>query len=298
MPSVSEQAAAWSAELDFAVIPAEVVAGQRWRILDTLGVALASSAQDYGQRMRAGTLALGWARPRPYPRLCRLDFGAGASLANGAMASAQSFDDTHNATIVHVTASVLAAGLALGEETRRLGRGFSGGDHRRQRTRLPHRPSRAAAIPQARLASDRDFRRGRRDLRRLPAAEARSGQDRAGRRYRRQFRRRDRRRHARGRGIAQSPCRLGSAIRHHGGIAGARRPYRPATGLRGAGRAVPGACAGSGLRFRFRRRARGLGQALGMPDDLAEALSLRPCAAFLHRRDPGAARRRICARAM
>jgi 2-methylcitrate dehydratase PrpD len=59
MPSVSEQAAAWSAGLDLSAIPAEVVAGQRWRILDTLGVALAGSALDYGQRIRAGTLALG-----------------------------------------------------------------------------------------------------------------------------------------------------------------------------------------------------------------------------------------------
>jgi 2-methylcitrate dehydratase PrpD len=39
-----------------------------------------------------------------------------AAIANGAMASALSFDDTHNATIVHVTATLLAASLALGEE--------------------------------------------------------------------------------------------------------------------------------------------------------------------------------------
>ena len=59
MPSVSEQAAAWSAALDLVAIPAEVIAGQRWRILDTLGVALASAAADYGRRIRAGSLALG-----------------------------------------------------------------------------------------------------------------------------------------------------------------------------------------------------------------------------------------------
>ncbi len=46
MPSVSEQAAAWSAAIDLAAIPAAVVAGERWRILDTLGVALAALAPD------------------------------------------------------------------------------------------------------------------------------------------------------------------------------------------------------------------------------------------------------------
>jgi 2-methylcitrate dehydratase PrpD len=124
MPSVSEQAAAWSAELDFAVIPAEVVAGQRWRILDMLGVALASSAQDYGQRMRAGTLALGGQGRAHILGFAGSTSVPAASLANGAMASAQSFDDTHNATIVHVTASVLAAGLALGEEIDASGEDF------------------------------------------------------------------------------------------------------------------------------------------------------------------------------
>ena len=116
MPSVSEQAAAWSAGLDLAAIPAEEVAGQRWRILDTLGVALASAALDYGQRIRAGTLALGGQGHAHILGFAGTTSAPAAALANGAMASAQSFDDTHNATIVHVTASLLAAGLALGEE--------------------------------------------------------------------------------------------------------------------------------------------------------------------------------------
>ena len=116
MPSVSEQAAAWSAGLDLAAIPAEVVAGQRWRILDTLGIALASSALDYGQRIRAGTLALGGQGRAHILGFAGTTSAPAAALANGAMASAQSFDDTHNATIVHVTASLLSACLALGEE--------------------------------------------------------------------------------------------------------------------------------------------------------------------------------------
>jgi 2-methylcitrate dehydratase PrpD len=124
MPSVSEQAAAWSAGLDLATIPAEVVAGERWRILDTLGVALASSALDYGQRIRAGTLALGGQGIAHILGFAGTTSAPAAALANGAMASAQSFDDTHNATIVHVTASLLSACLALGEEIDASGEEF------------------------------------------------------------------------------------------------------------------------------------------------------------------------------
>ena len=124
MPSLSEQAAAWSAGLDLAAIPAEVIAGQRWRILDTLGVALASSAQDYGRRIRAGTLALGGQGSAHILGFAGTTSAPAAALANGAMASAQSFDDTHNATIVHVTASLLAACLALGEELDASGEEF------------------------------------------------------------------------------------------------------------------------------------------------------------------------------
>jgi 2-methylcitrate dehydratase PrpD len=124
MPSVSEQAAAWSAGLDLSAIPAEVVAGQRWRILDTLGVALAGSALDYGQRIRAGTLALGGQGHAHMLGFAGTTSAPSAAIANGAMASAQSFDDTHNATIVHVTASLLAACLALGEELDASGEDF------------------------------------------------------------------------------------------------------------------------------------------------------------------------------
>jgi 2-methylcitrate dehydratase PrpD len=124
MPSVSEQAAAWCAALDLPAIPAAVVAAQHWRILDTLGVGLAGSALDYGQRMRAGTLALGGQGRAHILGFAGTTSAASAALANGAMASSQSYDDTHNATIVHVTASLLSACLALGEELDATGEDF------------------------------------------------------------------------------------------------------------------------------------------------------------------------------
>lgn len=116
MPTVSEELAEWSAALRSADIPAMVVTAAKRHSLDTLGCALAVAAQDYGRKIRAGAMAMGGqghAHILGFPD--RLP-PQSAAIANGAMASALSFDDTHNATIVHVTATVLAATLALGEE--------------------------------------------------------------------------------------------------------------------------------------------------------------------------------------
>ncbi|HLI20025.1 MAG TPA: MmgE/PrpD family protein [Stellaceae bacterium] len=124
MPSVSEQTAEWSAGIEIAAIPAEVVAGARWRILDTLGVAFAVAPLEYGRKIRAGALAMGGQGRAHILGFAGTTSPQAAALANGAMASAQSFDDTHNATIVHVTASLLSACLALGEEIDASGEDF------------------------------------------------------------------------------------------------------------------------------------------------------------------------------
>lgn len=116
MPSVSEITAQWSAQIRLADIPAEIVAATRWRILDTLGVIFAVAAQDYGRKIRAGTLAMGGVGNAHIVGFADRTAPQAAAIANGAMASALSYDDTHNATIVHVTATLLAASLALGEE--------------------------------------------------------------------------------------------------------------------------------------------------------------------------------------
>ena len=124
MPSVSELAAEWSVSLDLAAVPAAVVAGQRWRILDTLGVIFAVAPQEYGQKIRAAALAMGGQGQAHILGFAGTTSPQAAAIANGAMASAQSYDDTHNATIVHVTASLLAACLALGEELDASGEDF------------------------------------------------------------------------------------------------------------------------------------------------------------------------------
>lgn len=124
MPSVSEQAAQWSARLEFSAVPADIVAATRGRILDTIGVVLAVAGQDYGRKIRGGSLAMGGKGAAHILGFADQTAPQAAAIANGAMASALSYDDTHNATIVHVTATLLAAALALGEELDASGEDF------------------------------------------------------------------------------------------------------------------------------------------------------------------------------
>ena len=70
-----------------------------------------------------------------------------AALANGTLVHALDFDDTHAGGLVHATAVVLPAVLAVGEQVgadRRRGAGRRG---RRLRDRLPDRRRRAARVP-------------------------------------------------------------------------------------------------------------------------------------------------------
>jgi 2-methylcitrate dehydratase PrpD len=116
MPSVSELTAQWSAGIGFVEIPAGVVQAARWRVLDTIGIILAVGGQEYGRKIRAGALAMGGKGEAHLLGFPDRTSPQAAAIANGAMAAALSYDDTHNATIVHVTATLLAATLALGEE--------------------------------------------------------------------------------------------------------------------------------------------------------------------------------------
>ncbi len=124
MTTLSEETAQWSAAIMRAGIPAEIAAAAKRHILDTLGVAFAVAAQDYGRKIRAGALAMGGRGNAHLLGFSDQTSPQAAAIANGAMASALSYDDTHNATIVHVTATLLAASLALGEELDVAGEDF------------------------------------------------------------------------------------------------------------------------------------------------------------------------------
>src|SRR5579871_6463170 len=103
-------------------LPEDVVESTKLHILDTIGLALASSVLDYGRAVRESALemagSIGTARilgfGDPVPPMF-------AALANGALAEGFLYDDTHNETLIHVSAPIVATAFALGEHTNASG---------------------------------------------------------------------------------------------------------------------------------------------------------------------------------
>ncbi len=115
-------AAAWLAGLSVEDIPKAVVADSKLRFLDVIGVSLAASAAPVGEVARRTALRLGRAEEATV-----LGFGdrvpaTSAALANGTMAHALDFDDTHNESVIHVSAPVVTSALAAGELAKASGK--------------------------------------------------------------------------------------------------------------------------------------------------------------------------------
>lgn len=115
MASPAGALAAWAGELAFADLPADVVEATKLRLLDVIGLALAGLGTDFGESVRAGACALDAGGPARILGSGDAVGTATAALANGALAQALEFDDTHNESIVHISAPSVAAALALAE---------------------------------------------------------------------------------------------------------------------------------------------------------------------------------------
>lgn len=111
----SEQAATWAAGLSFDAIPPAVIADQKNRVLDIVGTTLAASALTASKPIREGSLKLGGGTESRLIGYGDRTAAATAALANGSMAHALDFDDTHNESLVHISGPVVTTGLTLGE---------------------------------------------------------------------------------------------------------------------------------------------------------------------------------------
>lgn len=112
---ISAELSHWAAETRFADLPTDVVESTKLRVLDMLGLALAGLETPFGSSMRAAALEThAGGRSRVWGSGDRLT-AAGAALVNGACAQALEYDDTHNTSIVHMSAPSVAAALALAE---------------------------------------------------------------------------------------------------------------------------------------------------------------------------------------
>lgn len=109
-------------ETTFEQLPREVVASVKQRVLDTLGICLASVGdglgggvadliKSWGGSAEAGLVG----RPGSFP-------APNAALYNGTLAHSLDFDDTHLPSVLHPSANIVPAVLAKAEATRANGR--------------------------------------------------------------------------------------------------------------------------------------------------------------------------------
>jgi len=122
--TISQRLARFAAAVDFAALPTTVIEAIKLHVLDTIGVALAASRQDFASSVFAGVRELcGRAdgdcrvigRPERLP-------AAWAALVNGTLAHGLDFDNTHQESVVHVSAGIVPAALAQCEHRRANGR--------------------------------------------------------------------------------------------------------------------------------------------------------------------------------
>jgi 2-methylcitrate dehydratase PrpD len=112
----------FAAGLSFASLPAQVIGCVKEHILDTVGICLAATRINTSQM--AMRLASSWGGPEESSAFGMDDrFPAtAAAFVNGTLAHSLDFDDTHLPSVLHPSASIVPAALAVGEAVRASGR--------------------------------------------------------------------------------------------------------------------------------------------------------------------------------
>lgn len=113
--TLAERIGQWVWQLELDAVPAEVIESIKDRLIDTLGVALAGRHSDAGRAIRT---AVGrWRGPEEASVLgeaVRLP-APSVALINGTYAHSLDFDDTHLPSLIHPSAPLVPAVLAVGE---------------------------------------------------------------------------------------------------------------------------------------------------------------------------------------
>ncbi len=113
--ALAAQAARWLASVGWEDLPGDVREATRLRILDVIGVVLAANDTEVGRGVRAAAVGLGGGGASSILGSGERVSPAAAALANGTMASALDFDDTHNETVIHFSSPTVVTALALAE---------------------------------------------------------------------------------------------------------------------------------------------------------------------------------------
>jgi 2-methylcitrate dehydratase PrpD len=116
MSTPAQRLAAFTSALTIDAIPEAVAGAAKLHLLDTLGTGLAAHGLDVADYARAAMVEPGVSGAAT---AIGVDGGlpaADAALANGTICHALDFDDTHSGAIAHVSATVVPAALAVGQE--------------------------------------------------------------------------------------------------------------------------------------------------------------------------------------
>jgi len=113
--TAAQAIATWAAGLGADGVPATVRDAAQLHALDAAGCALAAHAVGEGAAVRALASEEDGAPQATAIGLAKRVPAAGAALVNGTLAHSLDFDDTHEASVCHVSAVVVPAALAAGE---------------------------------------------------------------------------------------------------------------------------------------------------------------------------------------
>jgi 2-methylcitrate dehydratase PrpD len=113
--TATQTIAAWAAALRDEDIPESVRAAAELHALDVIGCALAAHGVGAGEAVRGLAHEEAGAPQASAIGLADRVPAASAALVNGTLAHTLDFDDTHDASVCHVSAVVVPAALAVGE---------------------------------------------------------------------------------------------------------------------------------------------------------------------------------------
>ncbi len=119
---LAEVFAAFSAGLTFEAIPTKVLEKAKLLILDTIGVALGAAADDSAAMATAAAAVLGETGTATVLGQKRSFSPHAAAFANGSLAHAFDFDDTHIETLLHPSCVLVPALLAAAEANNTSGK--------------------------------------------------------------------------------------------------------------------------------------------------------------------------------
>lgn len=119
--TVSDAYAEWIAGLEFGSIPPSVVANVGHRVLDNLGIQIASLSLPSTRAVVEAICAWGGSPESTVPGLGVMVPAPSAALAAGLMGHSFDYDDTHFPTMLHTHAVIISAALAAGQAEGRPG---------------------------------------------------------------------------------------------------------------------------------------------------------------------------------